>query len=118
MQPFKYKPKVNSGDLRNRVEVWANVKYENELRETSRKFMKVNTLWASIIPQTGSLQKQQADTILTNVTHKIVVRYTAGKDITKDMQLFFKSRRFEIRYILNPYERDESLEIFCEELMD
>lgn len=109
---------MNSGDLRNRVEVWANVKYEDELGGISRKFIRINTLWASIIPQTGSLQKQQADTILTNVTHKVVVRYTAGMAITKDMQLFYKGRRFEIKYILNPYERDESLEIFCQELMD
>lgn len=118
MQPFKYKPKVNSGDLRNRVEVWANVKYENELGETSYKFKKINSLWASIVPQTGSLQKQQAETILTNVTHKIIVRYSAGKDITKDMQIHFNSRTFDIRYILNPYERNETLEIFCQEVLE
>jgi len=117
MQPFKYKPKVNTGDLRNRVDIYANVKYTNELEETSYKFIKIKSIWASIIPQTGSLQKQQADTILTNVTHKIIVRYSAGKEITKDMQIFFKGRRFEIKYPLNPYEKNETLEIFCQELI-
>lgn len=118
MQPFKYKPKVNTGDLRNRIEVWANVKYVNEIGETSHRFEKVGSLWASLVPQTGKLQNQQAETILTNVTHKIIVRYTAGKEITKDMQIYYKDRRYAIRYILNPFERNETLEIFCEELID
>lgn len=100
------------------MDIYANVKVENELEETSYKFMKIKTVWASIIPQTGTLQKQQADTILTNVTHKIIVRYSAGKDITKDMQILFKGRRFEIKYPLNPYEKNETLEIFCQELID
>lgn len=84
--------------------------------------MKVKSLWASLIPQTGSLQKQAADTILTNVTHKVIVRYSAGKDITKDMQIYFTDKekgvhRFEIKYILNPYFLNETLEIFCQELI-
>lgn len=109
---------VNPGDLRNRVDVWANVKYKNELGETSYKFMKIKSIWAAVIPQTGSLQRQQAETILTNVTHKVIVRYSAGLDITKDMQIFFGDHRFEIKYILNPYFKNETLEIFCQELMD
>lgn len=117
MQPRKYKPKVNTGDLRNRVDIYANVKTTNELEETTYKFMKINTIWASLIPQTGALQKQQADTVLTNVTHKVIVRYSAGKDITKDMQIYFGKHRFEIKYILNPYFSNETLEIFCQELI-
>lgn len=123
MQPFKYKPKVNSGDLRNRIDIYGNVAYKNELGETSYKFMKIDDMWASLIPQTGKLQNQQAETVLTNVTHKIIVRYTTGKDVTKDMQIKHKKkdgtiRSYAIRYILNPFERNETLEIFCEELMD
>lgn len=122
MQPFKYKPKVNTGDLRNRIDIYANVKTTNELEETTYKFMKINTIWSSLIPQTGTLQKQQANTVLTNVTHKVIVRYSAGKDITKDMQIFFKDKnnvvhRYEIKYILNPYFANEKLEIFCQELI-
>ena len=122
MQPFKYKPKVNTGDLRNRIDIYANVKTTNELEETTYKFMKINTIWSSLIPQTGTLQKQQAETVLTNVTHKVIVRYSAGKDITKDMQIFFKDKnnvvhRYEIKYILNPYFANEKLEIFCQELI-
>ena len=95
-----------------------NVKTTNELEETTYSFQKLKTIWANIIPQTGSVQTQQADTILTNVTHKIIVRYNAGKDITKDMQIYFREKRFEIKYILNPYFKNESLELFVTELME
>lgn len=105
-------------DLMHRVDIYGNVKYENELGETSRKFMKIMDLWASVVPQTGKLQNQQAETIMTNVTHKVIVRYSAGQTITKDMQIQFRGHRFEIKYILNPFFRNESLEIFCQELMD
>ena len=118
MQPFKYQPKVNTGDLRNRIDVYGNVRCQNELGETSYQFHKIKSLWGSVIPQTGKLQNQQAETILTNVTHKVLVRYSAGRDITKDMQIWFRGHRFEIRYILNPHFRNEMIEIFCEELID
>lgn len=104
-------------DMPHRVDVFANVKYENELGETSRKFMKIMDLWASVVPQTGSLQNQQAETILTNVTHKVIVRYASGVEITKDMQIHFRGHKFDIKYILNPYFGNETLEIFCQELI-
>lgn len=118
MQPFKYQPKVNTGHLRNRIDVYGDIEYENELGETSRTFGKIGSLWASLVPQTAKLQKQQAETILTDVTHKIIVRHTAGKFITKDMQIHYKDHRFAIRYILDPHFRNETLELFCEELID
>lgn len=105
-------------DMRHRIDIYADVKVENEFFETEYKFEKVKTIWASLIPQTGSLQRQETETILTNVTHKIIVRYSAGKDITKDMQIMFRGSRFEIKYILNPFFANETLEIFCQELID
>lgn len=105
-------------DLRHRVDVWGNVEFENELDETSRRFQKIKTLWAAVVPQTGSLQRQEADTMLTNVTHKIILRYSSAKDVNKNMQIHYKDHRFEIKYILNPYFKNEYLEVFCQELID
>lgn len=104
-------------DMPHRVDIFGNVKYENELGEISRKFMKIFDVWAAVVPQTGSLQSQQAETILTNVTHKVIIRYSSGIDITKDMQIHFRGHRFEIKFILNPYFGNETLEIFCQELL-
>ncbi|PIJ97865.1 phage head closure protein [Lysinibacillus sphaericus] len=108
---------MDPGDLRHRIEILANQKAKNELEETIYKFLPVKKIWAAIIPQTGSLQKQVADTVLTNVTHKIIVRYNAGKDITKDMHIKYKDHEFEIKYVLNPYFKNETLEIFVQEVL-
>lgn len=110
-------PKHQTNRLRHKIEVHGNQKVTNEINETTYKFSLIKTLFAEVIPQTGSLMKQQADTILTNVTHKIVVRYDSGKDITKDMQIHFRGHKFEIKYILNPYFSNKTLEIFVQELM-
>lgn len=109
---------MNPAQFRHRIDIHGNVKYENELGETSYKFDELKSIWASIVPQTGTLQRQQADTILTNVTHKIIIRYNAGKDITKNMQIHYREHKFEIKYILNPYFKNETLELFVQELMD
>jgi SPP1 family predicted phage head-tail adaptor len=106
--------------LDKRVEVWGNIKvYNNELKEWEFEDSQIKTIWACIIPQTGSLQKQQANTILSNVTNKIKIRYGAGKDITEDMWFVFENNkrkhRYDIKYILNPYFSNDFLEIFCEE---
>ena len=108
---------VNPGKLKHRIDIYGNIEFENSIGETSYKFDKIKSIWAAIIPQTGTLQRQQADTILTNVTHKIVVRYNAANDVTKDMRIKYKGHEFEIRYILNPYFNNETLEIFVQEVL-
>ena len=108
---------MNPAIFRHRIEIHGKIEYENAAGETSVKHGKIKSIWAQIVPQTASLQKQQADTILTNVTHKIVVRYEAGKDITHDMEIKYKHHLFKIKYILNPYFSNETLEIFVEEVI-
>jgi SPP1 family predicted phage head-tail adaptor len=109
---------MNPGKLKHRIDIYGKVKSTNELEETVYVDQKIKTVWAEIIPQTGKLQAQQVDTILSNVTHKIVVRYTAGQDITQDMHVMFRGIRFDISYILNPYFKNESLEIYVSELIE
>lgn len=104
--------------LRSRIDIYGNIEVKNELDEITLISEKIKTIWAEIIPQTGKLQTQQANTILSNVTHKIIIRYESGKDITQDMHIIFKNHRFDIKYILNPYFKNEFLEIFCEELIE
>ncbi|MED3549963.1 phage head closure protein [Cytobacillus praedii] len=110
-------PKRQTNKFKHKIDVLGNVATVNELNEKSFRFEKIKSIWSDIVPQTGSLQKQAADTILANVTHKIIVRYSAGKIITKDMQLHFRGHKFDINYILNPYFKNETLEIFCTEVI-
>jgi SPP1 family predicted phage head-tail adaptor len=73
----------------------------------------VCTVWVGVTPQTGSmLSGRQADTILTRTTHKVVMRYR--DDIKPEMWIMIGGVRYDILYILDPYLRHETLEIFCE----
>lgn len=124
MQPFKYQPKVNTGKLRNRVKVYGKVEGTNELKHTVYNDALITSVWANVIPQTGKLQSQQANTILTNVTHKIEVRYNKvimdayqDENVKSSLHIKFRGHRFDVKYILNPYFKNETLEIFCEEVI-
>jgi SPP1 family predicted phage head-tail adaptor len=108
--------KFNPGELSHRIDLWGKVEIENELGEKDFDYAKLKTVWASIVPQTGSLQKQVADTVLSNVTHKIIVRYTS--DIVQDMHIMFRGQRFDINYILNPYFKNETLELFVVQVIE
>lgn len=109
---------MNIAALNRRIDVWGNVAILNELGETDFTTAKIKTIWASIVPQTGALQKTQAETILTNTTHKIIVRYDSGKDIKESDFIMFRLRRYDIKFILNPYFKDETLEIFTEQVLE
>jgi SPP1 family predicted phage head-tail adaptor len=109
---------VNLGRYRHRIDIYGSTKTTNEIGETEYIDGKVARIWAYIIPQTGSIQKQEVETILSNVTHKIIVRYQAGKSITQDMHIMFRGKRFDIKYILNPHFTNQTLEIFCQEVIE
>lgn len=107
-----------------RIEIHGNIEYINNLGEKAEKFGKIKSIWAEIIPQTGTLQRQQANTILTNVTHKIKVRYSAIKgivdsDINKliKMKIKYKNHQFDIKYAIDPYFNHEYVEIFVQEVL-
>jgi len=94
------------------------VKITNELDEEDYEKGKIKEVFAEIVPQTGSLQRQSGiETVLSRVTHKVIIRYLSGRDIKSDMWFVFRGQRFDIRFILNPYFRNEKLEFFCEEVI-
>lgn len=115
---------MEAGKLRHRMKVYGKVKTLNELNQTSYVDDLITTVWAEIIPQTGNMQRQQVETMLTNVTHKIVCRYSKmiieayqQQQNKSDMHIMFNGHRFNITYILNPYFRNEKLEIFTQEVI-
>ena len=112
---------MNISMLNKRIDVWGRVAEENnELNEAEYVDTKKKTIWCAIIPQTSKLQLQtgQAGTVLSKSTHKVVCRYSSGKDISHDMWFMYKDRRMDIDFILNPYEKNETLELFCHEVIE
>ncbi|KEZ85553.1 head-tail adaptor protein [Clostridium sulfidigenes] len=104
--------------LNKRIDIYCKLEVENQLDEVDFQWDKLRTVWAEMRPQTGKLQNQQANTILANVTHKIIIRFESAKDLTNDMYIIYNNKRFDIKYILNPYFKNETLEIFCEEVVE
>lgn len=77
----------------------------------------VATVWCQVVPQTGSLLSgRPGETVLARTTHKIVMRYR--KNITPDMWVEVDGERYDILYILDPYLKHISLELFCEVRFD
>lgn len=108
--------RVNLGsDLRTRGSLWqmGTAPEKDALGQFPAIKKKVCDLWCGVVPQTGSLLTgRPAETQLSRTTHKVVIRYRNG--VTPDMWLEIQGQRYEILYILDPYLRHETLEIFCE----
>lgn len=99
-----------------RAKVFGKTKGKNELNETVYNFAEIKTIWIELIPQTGKLQNQAAETILSSVTHKVKCRYQAANDITEEMYFLVDGKRMDIKFILDPYNQKEFLEIFVEQV--
>ncbi|MFD1957319.1 phage head closure protein [Paenibacillus thailandensis] len=108
---------VEAGKLRHKVELWHNVKVKNEVNATSNKPEPIRTIWCEIIPQSGSTQTYQADTVISKCTHKVIIRYLSGKDIKTDMWFMYRGHRLDIKYIIDDFSM-EKREIFCEEVVE
>lgn len=88
---------------------------ENTLSQTEQTLTEVKTVWASVEPTRGR-EYQEAQRVRPELTYKVTTRY--HKDITPDMFITFKGRYFNIVYIINVEEKNETLEIICIEQMN
>lgn len=105
--------------LNRKVEIWCNGKAteKNELGQYDTVETKLKEIWAAVIPQTGSLLSgRSADTEFSQTTHKIVTRYR--RDLKPDRWFVYDGQRYNILYILDPYNNHERLEIFCKVVFD
>ncbi|MEG1044718.1 MAG: phage head closure protein [Oscillospiraceae bacterium] len=99
-----------------KIEIWCNQNGKNEIGELDKTSILAKSLYAQVIPQTGKLQTISANTILSNVTTKVIIRFNIGIEVKNDMWIMLGGRRLDIKYVLNPFERNETLELFCEEV--
>lgn len=105
--------------LRVRAELWGMVKKpeRDELGQVPIVPEKQAELWCSVVPQTGGLLTgRPAETKVARTTHKVIVRWRPG--LTPEQWLVIRGQRYAILYILDPYLRRETLELFCEVLDD
>ena len=74
----------------------------------------IATTWASINPISGK-EYYSAETINSDLTHKIRLRYRKG--ITPDMRILYNGRIFYIVSVINEFERNSILQLMCRELI-
>ncbi|MCU6709405.1 phage head closure protein [Paenibacillus sp. J5C_2022] len=110
--------------MRHRIEIYTKTKTKNELNQTTYVDSLLTTVWAEIMPQTGKMMNQQVETMLTNVSHKIICRYNQSImdayqpfDNKADMHIKFNGHRFDVKYMIDPYFLRKSLEIFAVEVI-
>lgn len=102
-----------SSRLRNRIDVYGKIEFENELGEKDYRYDKIKSIWAEIIPGTGSVQTSEGNTTYADVSHKIVIRSNAIAKLTNDMYFIYQNQRYNIKYFNPNYKYRDSIEILC-----
>ena len=111
---------MRAGKLRHRVVIQEKVVARDGYGEEDVTWSEVDTVWGSVEPLRGREylegRQEQAD-----VSHRIRMRYQGS--ITPTMRVLYPqkgvgSRVFEVLSVLNPVERDISLELMCREAVD
>lgn len=114
MQPFKYRNRVNNGNLRHRITIQRYVVEVDELgQETEGEWQDFKKLWADIKTMQGREYFAAAATQAEN-TSRFIVRYTP--DITHDMRVKYDGRIYDIvQPPINDNELNETLTIIAKD---
>lgn len=114
MQPFKYKPNINSGRLRHRVAFFKPPSPDDvdEVGQPLDDWVFVKQTWASIEPLRGR-EFFSAMQVNADVTTRIRIRYQ--DDIDRTMTVKYGNTEFEILYIIHTDYAQKELQIMCRE---
>ena len=101
--------RINPGELRHRITFQLQ-----DLDSEDEDWEDIATTWANINPISGK-EYYSAETINSDLTHKIRLRYRKG--ITPDMRVIYNDRIFYIISVINEYEKNTMLQLMCRELI-
>lgn len=114
MQPFKYKPNINSGEFRNRITVYGPTITKDELHQEVETFGEVAKLWAMIKTTQGREIMEPANA--AEYSTRFVVRYSASlntlfeEDSTR-LEIHYDKKVYDIESIINDDEADKTFTI-------
>ena len=100
---------MNPAQLRHRIKFQVQ-----DLEQDKEIWNDVLTTWANINPISGK-EYYSAETINSDLTHKIRLRYRKG--LTPDMRVIYNDRIFYIISVINEYEKNTMLQLMCRELI-
>ena len=99
--------------LKNRVDIYQKIQITNEFGEIDFDYIKLKSLWAEVMPQSGREISGKGNTIYADISHKFTIRSNALTNITKDMYFMFKNQRYDIKYFNPNYKYNDSIEVYC-----
>lgn len=105
--------RINPGSYRHIIDFEKIIDIKNEYGEVSKEWTTFFTTRASIKPISGR-EFYQAETVNSEVTHKVNLRYKDG--IKTDMRIKFGKRIFGIISVINFEERNIELQLLCKEI--
>lgn len=103
---------MSIGDLNKRITIQYATKASDGMGGFTLTWTNGDIIWAAIWPISANetVQSMQTDMI---ITHRIRIRYRSV--FKPSWRLKFGNRYFNIISILNPNERNEWLDLMCEE---
>lgn len=108
--------RINPGEYRHIITIQKKTDIQNEYGEEIEEWADVVTTRAGLYPISGK-EFFAAETINSEVTHKVNIRYIPNKVITPDMRVKFGDRTFHINSVINFQERNVELQLMCKELV-
>ena len=107
---------MRAGNLRNKAEIQSIGTTTNAFGEIEQgEYAKFKDVYCSITPISGK-ESFLSNTDYAKTTHKIKIRYIDG--INASQRLVWRSRIFKFLGVMNISERDKTIEIKAEEVIN
>jgi SPP1 family predicted phage head-tail adaptor len=105
---------MNIGELNRRVKLQTAARTSDGAGGVTVTWSDTATVWAAIEPVSGR-EPFVAQQLQGHVTHKVLIRYRSG--ITHGMRVLLGTRAFDVQAVINSKESNESLTLYCQEVL-
>ncbi len=105
---------MNIGKLRHRVTIQQQAQTRDEYGGVVTTWQTFADRWAAIEPLSGR-ELFAAQQLANTVSIRVRLRYLAG--VTPAMRVLYGTRTFSIQAVINVEERNEELQLLCEEVV-
>lgn len=106
---------MKAGQLRHRVTLETETKTQSSSGALTSTWATLDKVWAQIEPM-SSRELMEASQRGTNETHKVTLRYR--DDLTTKERVKFGTRVLNIGSLVNVGERNRTLVLMCEEVVN
>lgn len=96
-----------ASQLNNRIEIWRDTKIEGDLGDKLEPAL-LKKVWADMIPTGGTLKNGDGDTEYSEGAFKIKVR---KGDVKPSDWIMYQGQRYDIKYILPNFNKNDYMEI-------